>query len=226
MNFFDMDVPRVEFAQLCTLPGLDQLNEAYIVSTDGTLYRFQEGQRLPISPYVHNADRGRPAHKVVLDGVKYSVARLVALAFIGKPPPNTVIYRKDGNTLNDSVDNLEYVTRSELALRNPKVQAMKNRDWSPKRRKVALEKDGDWQIFGSINGAASYINKTMGLRSKNTANLRSIAQTNTDRLNTKDSIPGVTGWRRLGGYKALFYDEINETSRLFIDKRTNNRQNG
>lgn len=56
--------------------------------------------------------------------IKVPVGRLVALAYIGLPPQTTyVIAYKDGNKLNNHVDNLEWITRSE-AMRRSKTDKM------------------------------------------------------------------------------------------------------
>lgn len=42
-----------------------------------------------------------------------SIHQLVALAFIGENPTNSVVNHKDGNKKNNRLDNLEYVTMGE-----------------------------------------------------------------------------------------------------------------
>ena len=51
--------------------------------------------------------------RVSIDGKTRMTHRLVALAFIGEPPVGTEVSHKDGNSHNNRVDNLEYVTHRE-----------------------------------------------------------------------------------------------------------------
>ena len=54
-----------------------------------------------------------------------SVHRLVALAFLGIPPPGIEVNHKDGNKLNSHVTNLEYVTRGGNQLHSYQIGIMK-----------------------------------------------------------------------------------------------------
>ena len=50
---------------------------------------------------------------IELAGKRFTIHRLVALTFIGPRPDGYQINHKDGNKLNNHVDNLEYCTPSE-----------------------------------------------------------------------------------------------------------------
>jgi len=51
--------------------------------------------------------------KVRIDKVNKLIHRLVAQTFIPNPNNKSIVHHKDGNKLNNYVDNLEWVTQSE-----------------------------------------------------------------------------------------------------------------
>lgn len=97
----------VRYSQIPALGG------HYFVGSDGSIHRITE-----IKPSI-NKRRGSNAYAIVslfdTDGRKYytTVHRIVASCFIGPRPEGLVIDHVDGNKLNNSSDNLEYVTSKE-----------------------------------------------------------------------------------------------------------------
>lgn len=226
-SFFEVKVPKARAVQVCSLAGYSNVREDIYVNDLGEVTWLKEGHPTLLAYYVHNQDKGSPAHKVVLpqnDGsvMKCRVSKLVAEAFLGPVPGGMIVGRKDGNGLNDCLDNLYYTNRSDYLKSRRAYKRLKQRVWRPKARRVAIEKNGKWQIFGSIKATATHISMENGFVGENTGNLRNIAEINTKRLLEKVSIPGVTGWRRLGGYKALFFDELDSGNQDFIKKRLKN----
>ena len=63
---------------------------------------------------------------VCLDNKKYSIHRLVANAFIKKEKDKNCVNHIDGNKLNNSIDNLEWVTYKENTQHAYKTGLMKN----------------------------------------------------------------------------------------------------
>jgi hypothetical protein len=82
----------------------------YKVSNYGNVYSFKSNKNLSHSyntyGYAHVGLVKNGKHKVVM------VHRLLAIAFIPNPNNLPVINHKDGNKLNNSIDNLEWCTRA------------------------------------------------------------------------------------------------------------------
>lgn len=64
--------------------------------------------------------------QIVFRRKTYRVAKLVCEAFLGECPSNKEISHKDENSLNNCVDNLEYVTHKENC-NQPNIQAYQSR---------------------------------------------------------------------------------------------------
>lgn len=87
------------------------------------------------------------------------VHRLVAACFLGIPNPDHIVNHKDGNKLNNTVSNLEYLTRSENikhAIRTGLI------DFSTRKfRKTAVrQKDQNGKELNTFNSIRSAMNAT------------------------------------------------------------------
>lgn len=91
----------------------------YLVSNRGDIRRItNHTQGRPLKTTLVRGTLSRGYMRVTLYGpthyVRYYVHVIVAMAFLGPPPPGcTIVNHRDGNKLNNHVSNLEWVTPSE-----------------------------------------------------------------------------------------------------------------
>ena len=133
--------------------------ENYYIDEDGNIY--DKNKKLMTSKWIDNTGY----YQIVLrkDGKrKYlRIHRLVALQFIPNPDGLPQVNHKDGNKLNNNIDNLEWTTNSE----NTK-HGYDNELYHSKKRKImvkAINKlNGEEKIFSSIRECS----KELGLNRK------------------------------------------------------------
>ena len=141
----------------------------YVVSNNGSVYSLlsNNGKAVEIS----NSGYGRVSLWDHGKGKHYSIHRLVAEAFIPNPDSLPQVNHKDGNKLNNNVDNLEWCSFSE----NMK-HAYKNGLVNPKTKRVIQYSDNYTKIkeWDSIADAS----KELGI---NHANIITVCKQNTNR---------------------------------------------
>lgn len=95
----------VDGKELRPIPGWQDL---YWISKDGEVYGLKRQEWL--TPYPVGADRRYLGVKLFRNSVGYSyrLHRLVGEVWLSNPEGYEAINHKDGNTKNNSVDNLEY----------------------------------------------------------------------------------------------------------------------
>jgi hypothetical protein len=98
----------------------------------------------------------------------FLVARLVALTFLGEPPEGFTVNHKDGNRLNNSIDNLEW-----LSLGDNIRHGFDNLLFS-QQKPIRLIKDGKSFDFRSMAQCDKFLNRHRGYTSETTLKKREI----------------------------------------------------
>ena len=88
---------------------IDNKDTNYFITNDGIVFNT-EGRIL--TTFVSNSGYKRVTLFINKKRIKYSIHRLVAMMFIGELGDN-VVNHKDGNKMNNSVENLEIITQKE-----------------------------------------------------------------------------------------------------------------
>lgn len=135
-------------------------NNNYEISTDGRAYSCKRD--LIMKPFLDEWGYQRISlHK---NGKRndVSIHRLVAEAFIPNPENKPEVNHKDGNKLNNNVNNLEWCTHSENILHACRTGLNNRLNYDagkPKRRVMDVESK---EIFQSVNECAKTLNCTRG----------------------------------------------------------------
>lgn len=92
-------------------------NGRYYVSNKGRVLSLCRTKARVLKPYLRGGKAGSTGYQTVyICGKNKRVHRLVAIAFIGNPPDGCIVHHKDGNKLNNALENLAFLTFSENAI--------------------------------------------------------------------------------------------------------------
>ena len=119
--------------------------------------RWYHGKILSSIQNKHRYDSIRIGYK----GKKVYIHRLVAKAFIPNPDNKAEVNHIDGNTKNNRVENLEWVTRLENTKHAKEVL---KKDWCMVRKRVQMVTEDKNIIFESIADAERFL---FGRRTRN-----------------------------------------------------------
>jgi hypothetical protein len=162
------------------LKVIDGTQGKYSISAEGYVYSHvnTQGHLLPNKVNKRKTQIsiwGYPVVDITLDGKrkKYPIHRLVATYFIENPQSKPCVNHKDGNKLNNSVSNLEWVTYSE----NEKHSYDTLGKVVANCRAVEVyTKDGVFvNVFESLNAACRYTGAQPSNAAKNMKGLRTHA---------------------------------------------------
>lgn len=137
------------------------INHNYSIDENGNVYSIRA--KKVIKPYNNHAGKGYLyvcLYKGKIKQGNYAVHRLVAQTFIPNPHNKTHVNHIDGNTFNNNVDNLEWVTPLENVEHAAKVtHVMKGYEIANEKRKKSIKqidmKTGNVvNVFESANQAS------------------------------------------------------------------------
>jgi hypothetical protein len=133
-----------EYVDVIGYPG-------YKINKEGEIISYKKVHPKKLKPYI----AGNGYYEVALSPEKgvykrLGVHRLVAINFIPNPDNLPQVNHKDGNTLNYSADNLEWVSASENTLHH--IYELENGE---KKRRIIIV---DGIEFPSLKACAKYFN--------------------------------------------------------------------
>ena len=143
---------------------IDGIETNYNIYDDGSCFNAKTNKFLAGS--VKNT--GYRMYNLTINGEKkyYSAHRLVAIHFIPNPDNLPVVNHKDGNKLNNSVTNLEWVTQSEN-----RQHACDNIPQAKKQRIVKYSEDLKDEIWKQILDTHYYVSNFGRIKNLKTNNL-------------------------------------------------------
>lgn len=137
------------------------INNNYLIDENGNVYSRRTNKIM--KPYNNRAGKGY-LYVCLYNGSKkqgnYAIHRLVAMTFIPNPQNKTHVNHIDGNTLNNNVNNLEWVTpleNVEHAARVIKVMhcyEKANQKRKKRIKQIDIATGKTVRIFDSVNQAS------------------------------------------------------------------------
>lgn len=120
----------------------------WYVGTDGRVFRVYNKE-----PYTKrkksyaSVQITRGEAQVKVNGTYYNVKKLVAKSFMRDYKPGYVVQHKDGNKLNNSIENLIITPRNKF---NKKISKIGGNKKATARKVIVIDPDGNTQIYESV----------------------------------------------------------------------------
>ena len=126
---------------------IDNIETDYEINELGEIYSYKTNKILSGSIF----NTGYRMVRLTINGQKksYAVHRLVAEAFIPNPENLPVVNHKDGNKLNNNVENLEWVSQSQNRIHA--IQTKTSNLAIGKRQKLDIIDESAWIRYLNTN---------------------------------------------------------------------------
>lgn len=111
----------------------------YIVNPLNGVPRLQKNRHFKKDSLVGKKLSKKGYLRVRLDAKTYQVHRLIALTFLSNPDNKPQINHKDGNKLNNNINNLEWVTNQENRDHAVKYNLVSRRDKNCTNQKLTIK---------------------------------------------------------------------------------------
>ena len=126
---------------------INNIETYYLISEDGRVYNLKTKRYLK----GHLENTGYISVNLNIDNKKknYALHRLVAQTFLENPDNLPIVNHKDGNKLNNNVDNLEWVTQSQNRVHA--IETKISQLAKGKREKIEVINKKDWKRYGNTS---------------------------------------------------------------------------
>ena len=126
---------------------INNIETYYLISEDGRVYNLKTKRYLK----GHLENTGYISVNLNIDNKKknYALHRLVAQTFLENPDNLPIVNHKDGNKLNNNVENLEWVTQSQNRVHA--IETKISQLAKGKREKIEVINKKDWKRYGNTN---------------------------------------------------------------------------
>lgn len=136
-------------------------NDKYFISNKGRVKRFAERYNSYYLLQPQLSGKEKKYLQIEIPNKRYKVHRLVGFTFLNDSwsKERNTINHIDGNTLNNCVENLEWVSQSENNKKAYELGKRKSVGYSKfgKFKKIILKKDGVEYKFSSISAFAKFV---------------------------------------------------------------------